>query len=164
MTPPLFLNLPISPSPAAFYIMVYGMVDVKKLEDGKEKTVATLAGGDYFGEIAIVSKSNSMASIVAQGKIVVLKMNKIDFLEFFAESPDDLIDFELKVLGAKSDLLHILRHPLGFKSFKSHMEKELAVENVEFWETIQEFRSLWNKDPDGRTDRAKEIISRWVLL
>ena len=137
--------------------MVYGKVDVKKEEAG---VVATLAGGDYFGEIAIVSKSNSMASIVAKEKIVVLKMPKIDFLEFFAESPDDLIDFELKVLGIKSDLLHILRHPLGYKSFRAHMEKELSVENVDFWETIQVYRAKWNKDPDGRNARAQEIIDK----
>eukprot|EP00948_MAST-09A_sp_MAST-9A-sp1_P001290 g1290.t1 len=143
-----------------FYILVFGQVSVFK----NGALLSTLSSGDYFGEIALVANRDAQASIRAISDVVLLELDKVSFLKFFAETPDALIDFELKVLGPEADLIHIIRHPVGLDFFKKNLEQEYSDENVNFWEQVQIYRKLYEteKKVEEALTLAKEIRATYV--
>lgn len=62
------------------YILVEGEVEiVKKLDNGGAKALARLAGGECFGEMALVDSSVRSASVKAIGPCVLIRLNENGF-------------------------------------------------------------------------------------
>jgi CRP-like cAMP-binding protein len=62
------------------YILVEGEVEiVKKLDNGGTKVLARLAGGDCFGEMALVDSSVRSASVTAIGPCVLIRLSEGGF-------------------------------------------------------------------------------------
>ncbi len=61
------------------YIIVDGKVQVLKNKDGKEEKVCTLSKGEYFGEMALLSKGERSATVQCMEPTNVLALRKRDF-------------------------------------------------------------------------------------
>eukprot|EP01026_Neomeris_dumetosa_P066715 TRINITY_DN6473_c0_g1_i6.p1 TRINITY_DN6473_c0_g1~~TRINITY_DN6473_c0_g1_i6.p1 ORF type:complete len:336 (-),score=62.15 TRINITY_DN6473_c0_g1_i6:405-1412(-) len=66
-------------SDAKFYILEAGVIECYKTLEGSKKLVKTINPGDYFGEIALVSKVPRQADCVAKGDVKILSMGRDAF-------------------------------------------------------------------------------------
>jgi NADH:quinone reductase (non-electrogenic) len=61
------------------YLIEKGECDVSREKDGQQQHVATLATGDYFGEMAVLTDASRNATIRARTAMDVLLISKADF-------------------------------------------------------------------------------------
>lgn len=61
------------------YIIVSGTIEVLKLKDNEFICIATLAAGEYFGEMALLNEKRRMATIRCATAVDVLALRKSDF-------------------------------------------------------------------------------------
>jgi CRP/FNR family cyclic AMP-dependent transcriptional regulator len=78
-----------------FFVLVEGEADVRK--DGRK--IATMKGGDFFGEIALVSSKPRTATVVATTPVRVLVLTERSFKRLLERSPS----IQLKVLQALAE-------------------------------------------------------------
>lgn len=72
----------------AMYLVLEGEVRVRLMIGDKESTLATLAAGDFFGEIALFDHGPRSADVVANKDSVLLKISSASFQKVVSESPD----------------------------------------------------------------------------
>ena len=65
----------------ALYIIRSGFVKVSKIQDGKDKIVAYISHGNYFGEMALLENDKRSATISAFTKTEVVQVLKEDFTD-----------------------------------------------------------------------------------
>ena len=65
----------------ALYIIRSGFVKVSKMQDNKEKIVAYISHGNYFGEMALLEDEKRSATISAFTKTELIQVLKEDFLD-----------------------------------------------------------------------------------
>ncbi len=66
----------------SFYFILSGTLDVLDPENKKETLLATLESGDFFGEMSIINKSRTNATVITRTPVVLLKLAGDLFLEF----------------------------------------------------------------------------------
>lgn len=72
----------------AMYAIVQGRVSVVRQVEGQPaRTVATMNEGDLFGEMALVSSSPRLATIIAEGDTVVMEFARRSLEEIIARHP-----------------------------------------------------------------------------
>ncbi|MBI3211961.1 MAG: FAD-dependent oxidoreductase [Simkania negevensis] len=76
------------------YIIVRGEVEVFIMEKGKEKVVAKLGQGQYFGEMALLNQRSRSASVRCLNPVDVLALKKNDFGILIANFAHLRRDFE----------------------------------------------------------------------
>ena len=82
----------------SFYLIYSGKVRVYRRRDRQEQKLATLVGGDYFGEMEILGKRGPRsASVSAVEATIVLSLSGDDFSEILKEFLE-LVKI-IKVLG-----------------------------------------------------------------
>lgn len=168
-----------------FYIIVHGQVNIETEEDETplrstdviEKTTAeppigstfsrrrkssllgSLNAGNYFGEMALVSDSPRSATVIATNKTILLSMGKESFHNIFASNENALAEFNLRILGASSELKHLLAHSLGLSTFRNYLKRNLAEENIDFWSAIEDFKK--DIELQSMSKRANEIYNTY---
>ena len=80
-----------------FFVLIDGTADVRK----NNRTVATLKGGDFFGEIALVHDAPRTATVTATSPVRALVIMGRDFKRLLAEQPE----IQRKVLVALAERL-----------------------------------------------------------
>ena len=90
----------------AFYIIVEGDVKVVKGED--EIEIAKLREGDFFGEFAFLTNTERTASIIAEGLVIVFKIDKELFDDLEPETREKFKDYIIKRLVERMDDLNDL--------------------------------------------------------
>jgi len=81
-------------APDRFYIISGGEVEVvRRRRDGREKILAVLHPGDYFGEIGLLTEARRNASIRAKTDVELLAMNWDDFRRVIESSEASRKDF-----------------------------------------------------------------------
>jgi CRP-like cAMP-binding protein len=78
-----------------FFVLIEGEADVRK--NGRK--IATMKGGDFFGEIALVSSKPRTATVVATTPVRVLVLTERSFKRLLERSPS----IQLKVLQALAE-------------------------------------------------------------
>jgi CRP-like cAMP-binding protein len=73
---------------AGLFLIVSGQAQVFKNDDGEDVMVAEIGPGDIFGEIALVMRRPSTATVVASGDLAVLFLPAEDFMAATAEYPE----------------------------------------------------------------------------
>jgi CRP-like cAMP-binding protein len=74
--------------PSGLYIVLEGEVEVSKIDEAGEKVVlAYLREGEVFGEIALLEKGLTTATVTASDKSVVLYLDRGRFGDFVKEHP-----------------------------------------------------------------------------
>ncbi len=66
----------------SFYFILSGALDVLDPENIKEPLLATLESGDFFGEMSIINKSKTNATVVTRTPVILFKLGGELFLEF----------------------------------------------------------------------------------
>jgi len=66
----------------SFYFILSGTLDVLDQENKKEVLLATLESGDFFGEMSIINRSKTIATVITRAPVVLLKLAGDLFLEF----------------------------------------------------------------------------------
>jgi CRP/FNR family transcriptional regulator, cyclic AMP receptor protein len=80
-----------------FFVLIDGSADVRK----KNRKVATLKSGDFFGEIALVHHAPRTATVTATTPVRALVIMERDFKRLLAEQPE----IQRKVLVALAERL-----------------------------------------------------------
>jgi alkyl hydroperoxide reductase subunit AhpC len=81
-------------APDRFYIISSGEVEViRRTRDGREKVLAVLHPGDYFGEIGLLTEARRNASIRAKTDVELLAMTWDDFRRVIESSEASRKDF-----------------------------------------------------------------------
>jgi CRP-like cAMP-binding protein len=80
-----------------FFVLLDGTVEVKR----KGRRVNRLQGGDFFGEIALISRSPRTATVVTTSPVRSLVITDRSFRTLLERSPD----IQLKVLEALAERL-----------------------------------------------------------
>src|SRR5205814_9581828 len=81
-------------APDRFYIISGGEVEVvRRRRDGREKILAVLHPGDYFGEIGLLTEARRNASIRAKTDVQLLAMSWDDFRRVIESSEASRKDF-----------------------------------------------------------------------
>jgi len=156
-----------------FYIVIHGTVQIigkrTTLQSAKAgdwpkvgtflQDVGLLGPGMYFGEMALVSDAPRSATVISKGKTVLLSMGKSACRLLFDSNRTAAAEFQLKLFQGGAQLCHILEHPRGLMTFRMFLEKELASENVNFWEKSKEFRASNFTDKEERLLAAKQIFN-----
>lgn len=71
------------------YVIVSGEVRiVVHLEDGAQKEIARRSAGDVVGEMAILSGETRIASVTADGDVLVLSLDRLSFESLLRERPE----------------------------------------------------------------------------
>jgi len=66
----------------SFHFILNGVLDVLDPEHGREPLLATLESGDFFGEMSIIRKDKTNATVVSRTPVVLFKLRGDLFLEF----------------------------------------------------------------------------------
>jgi hypothetical protein len=72
----------------AMFLVLEGEVRVRLMIAGKETTLATLAAGEFFGDISLFDHGPRSADVVANSECVLLKVSVAGFQRLTAEAPD----------------------------------------------------------------------------
>lgn len=73
--------------PDAFYVVKSGEVRILKKKEGADHLLATLIGGDFFGEMGVIEDSPRYASAIVEKNSVLLKVKRTDFDAMMARNP-----------------------------------------------------------------------------
>jgi CRP-like cAMP-binding protein len=72
----------------SMFVLVQGQVRVdRELADGKTKTVARMRGGSFFGEMALMSDSPRLASVIAEEECILLELTKANLNKIIKKHP-----------------------------------------------------------------------------
>jgi hypothetical protein len=77
----------------AMYLVLEGEVRVRLMIAGKESVLATLAVGEFFGEVALFDHGPRSADVVANQDTLLLKIPAGAFQRFLGEVPDPAASF-----------------------------------------------------------------------
>lgn len=70
------------------YLILRGEYRVTKRQGGEALVLATLRGGDVFGEISLLKETNTTATVTSLGIGEVLKLDREEFREVLAKYPE----------------------------------------------------------------------------
>ena len=85
-----------------FFQLLEGNATVyKNYSQKNEVTIATLAPGQYFGEMAVIEKSYPRSTtVVADGEAKVVEISADELNEYFTQNPDKILAI-MKLLGSR---------------------------------------------------------------
>ncbi len=72
----------------AFYVIARGVVDVIRRGADGPRVVATLADGDFFGEMALLSSDRRNATVRTKGVTTLLRLDQQAFDDLMASAPE----------------------------------------------------------------------------
>ncbi len=75
------------------YLVLEGEVRVRLIINGKESVLATLAAGEFFGEVALFDHGARSADVVANQDSLLLKIPAGAFQRLVSDSPDQAAPF-----------------------------------------------------------------------
>ena len=142
----------------AMFLIETGRVQISiKDEDGKEVTLADLAQGDFFGEMALIDGRNRSAdaSVVEDARLAVLSRRA--FLAFVRSNPD----VALEMLGALTERLRRTDELLRSRVSRNANDEEQARLTMadRAADIIAEFGGSWKF-----IGASIGLIIFWILL
>jgi CRP/FNR family cyclic AMP-dependent transcriptional regulator len=79
------------------YMVLQGELRVRLIIDTREKILATMAPGEFFGEISLFDQGPRSADVVANHDSVLLRLSESSFLRMITDAPDLAARFLLAV-------------------------------------------------------------------
>ena len=113
---------------AGMYIIVAGEVRITQVgEDGGQQQLATLTGGDFFGEQALLDESPRTASAYANETCRIIGLFRPDLLELIESNPR----LGLKIVMRLSQMISVrLRHTNRLLKEARMRVKQVGEENT----------------------------------
>jgi CRP-like cAMP-binding protein len=126
------------------YLVIEGEAEVQLAIDGKTEKVATLKGGDYFGEMGLMTGAPRTATVVALTDVKCYRLDKDAFKDILQSRPEIAEDIS-HTLARRRVELEAIREELNEEVKRQRMNK---AQN-EFLHSIREFFRLGNDGQPG---------------
>jgi CRP/FNR family cyclic AMP-dependent transcriptional regulator len=135
------------------YIIQQGKVKITKNIGGKEHILAVLGKGDFFGEMALVSRIKRTASVVTLSAVELLEFDRNGFLNLIQKNTQialNIIDKLCRRLhNANLKLKHLVPHKeqekesgvLDYKTILEEISIELDLPKIRVTEIIHELET-----------------------
>jgi len=150
------------------FIVQDGRVKVSRAIGGKEQMLAVLGKGDFFGEMALVTRERRTATVAALEAVRLLAFNQEGFLNMINKNPKialNIIDKLCRRLAyANQHLRHLARKDargliamnlrLGFQEASGALDRE---------RTVEDFASKLELDP-GQVRGVLEDFARGGIV
>jgi CRP-like cAMP-binding protein len=150
------------------FIIQDGRVKVSRAIGGKEQMLAVLGKGDFFGEMALVTRERRTATVAALEAVRLLAFNQEGFLNMINKNPKialNIIDKLCRRLAyANQHLRHLARKDargliamnlrLGFQEAGGALDRE---------RTVEDFASKLELDP-GQVRGVLEDFARGGIV
>ncbi|HKP86608.1 MAG TPA: mechanosensitive ion channel family protein [Blastocatellia bacterium] len=125
------------------YLIVEGEAEVDIAIDGKSEKVATLRGGDYFGEMSLMTGEPRSATVIATTDVKCYRLDQQAFKDILRHRPELAEDISCTLARRRVEL-EAVREELNEEVIRSRMR---YAQN-EFLHRIREFFRLGG---DGQT-------------
>ncbi len=86
------------------YLIVEGEAEVLVAVDGKTEHVAELKGGDYFGEMSMMTGAPRSSTVVAKTDVQAYRLAKDDFKDIVHRRPETAVDIAHALAQRQSEL------------------------------------------------------------
>ena len=93
----------------SFYLIYMGKVKIVRRREGRERVLATLVAGDYFGEMALIEKRKRSGTCTAVTDTLLLVLSRENFDKLLKSAPHLRLNFDIAVQS---------RHLAGSLQFK----------------------------------------------
>jgi CRP-like cAMP-binding protein len=108
----------------SMFVLVQGSVRVEReLDDGTHKTVARMRAGSFFGEMALMSDSPRLASVITEEECIVLELTRGNLNQIIKKHPS--ISRVLERFYRTRLLANVLRANPIFRSLPAADKQEL---------------------------------------
>jgi CRP-like cAMP-binding protein len=112
---------------ASMFALVEGRVEVvRHLADGQRKMVGSLAAGDCFGELALISEGPRLASVVAGERTVLLELTRAHLERVRARFP--AVEQGVQAFYRERLVANLLRSSPLFTALKPELKDAVARE------------------------------------
>lgn len=91
--------------------------------------------------MALVNEGARMATIACNKHSIIMSIGSEVFHKIFDKNPQALVEFRLRLMQTKAELKHMLEHTMGLEKFREYLKKELADENILFWEEVRRWKA-----------------------
>ena len=122
------------------YVIVEGEAEVHVAIEGKSERVATLGGGDYFGEMGMMTGEPRRATVVAQSDVKCYRLDKDAFRDILRERPEVAEEIS-HTLARRRVELEAIREALSediIRQRMQHAQKALAERIRDFFKLDSE--------------------------
>lgn len=86
------------------YVIVSGTVSVRVGSEGKEREIATLGEGHFFGEMGLLTGETRTATVVALDEVECYRLGKQAFQELLGERPEIADEVAVELARRKTEL------------------------------------------------------------
>jgi small-conductance mechanosensitive channel/CRP-like cAMP-binding protein len=111
------------------YILASGDAAVKIGVNGLEKELAALKGGDFFGEMSLMTGAPRSATVVAKSDVDCYVLNKAIFKQLLEKNPS-LLGQVGKLFSEREVNLKMERDGLSAAAARQHVEKQDLVARI----------------------------------
>ncbi len=115
-------------------------------EEGLEREVATLRGGQFFGEMSLLTGAPRQATVVAATDVVCYRLDKDVFQEVLRARPD-LAGRVAAILAERTVGLQAARHEMDDEA----RHRRVAQATDDLLQRIRHFFGLGGEEEGGRT-------------
>ena len=103
------------------FIIIEGLVKITKLnEDGREKILATLGEGEFFGELALVDGAPRSATVQAKSVCIMYSLARNEFMNLLRQAPEVSLSI-ITVLARRLREANIQIEDMTFKDARSKL-------------------------------------------
>jgi CRP/FNR family cyclic AMP-dependent transcriptional regulator len=103
------------------FIIIEGLVKITKLnEDGREKILATMGEGEFFGEMALVDGAPRSATVQAKSACIMYSLARNEFLSILKQTPEVSLSI-ITVLAQRLREANMQIEDMTFKDARSKL-------------------------------------------
>jgi small-conductance mechanosensitive channel/CRP-like cAMP-binding protein len=123
------------------YIVVEGEAEVRVMVEGMSEKVATLRGGDYFGEMGLMTGEPRSSTVVAKSDVKCYRLGKDAFESILRRRPEMVEEISLTLARRRVEL-DVAREEASDDAMREQMRKTQGV----LLRRIREFFGLGNEE------------------
>jgi hypothetical protein len=145
---------------SSFYMVVQGSCSIEIMDGDSNEAVLvnTIGPGSYFGELSMILKEETHATVKAREQSVLLSISPDHFPLFFGGNLHMMAEVRIRLGGANTQLRHFLMHSKGREIFKAHLEREHAEEHLCMYDAIVNHEDEFEKAEIGEEERLENIM------
>ena len=153
------------------YIIQEGSVRISKMMGGKEHILAVLGKGDFFGEMAIVTRVRRTATATAAGTVRLLAFDRLGFLGMIAKNARialNVIDKLCRRLqAANAQIQHLVKRNdkdlIALGLYHSFAENGMEKASLEIHKVARELSYSLDVSQDKVLEFFRELEVRGII-
>lgn len=138
----------------SFYFVYSGILEISQKVNDRLVTIGELSAGDYFGESSLF-ESNRLKTITAKTNSILLEITRSQFQECFADMPECISEFILRMKGRNADLTSVLNHSYAKSVFFDFLSQQHGQENILFFDDANDYVQGYYHTTDNNLEKEK---------